>query len=330
MNPQYLPLKQFIRFQTANLKINGDIKQSVIQSNGYLLLSKKIPNYSLRVDFKNLNALFFEYPNMQFQLQKGVASWSSKKENAQIVLNDLNTLFDATNPNQNLLTFNAPFYEGQLKGIWKMNTNPLSKKITSKVTFTNISVDSFAQSLPYFSKIGGALDSTIVFNNYPQWDVNGQIMLKDGNLNNFNFLNWFAQYFSLPSAQTIDFKKTAFNFLIDEKGLRMRDIALTSDNINLNGYFNLNKNDFVSSKFSLYLARDLIKESARLKYMLKKVTKTIDPLQFSFKLSGRREALNFQWLTSDSKERLMGKIPKFILRKIENRVEDSIGDVSAK
>ncbi len=330
MDPRYLPLKQLIQFQTADLKIKGEIKESFIFSRGHLLLSQKTPDYSLRIDFENLNTLFPEYPNMRFQLQKGTASWNSKKEHIQIVLNNLNALFDATNPDHNVLTFDTPFYDGELKGIWKMNNHPLSKKITSEITLTDINIDALAQSSPYFSKIGGALDGIIVFKNYPQWDINGQINLQNGNLNDFGFLNWFAKYFALPSAQTINFQKTAFHFLINEKGLRMRNIALTSDNINLNGYFNLNENNFVSSKFSLYLTRDLIKKSARLKYMLKKITKTIDPLQFNFRLSGRREALNFQWLTSDSKERLMEKIPKFILRKIENSVEDSIGDVSVK
>ena len=105
-------------------------------------------------------------------------------------------------------------------------------------------------------------------------------------------------------------------------------MSLDSQDVDLNGYFKLGLNDFVSSKMSLALTKPLLAESPKFTRLLKLVSPDFDALTFKFQLSGILDRMNFKWLRSDLKRELQERIPNFIERKIERDVQAAIEDVS--
>ncbi|MEK6567182.1 MAG: hypothetical protein AABZ27_00405 [Candidatus Omnitrophota bacterium] len=98
--------------------------------------------------------------------------------------------------------------------------------------------------------------------------------------------------------------------------------------MDLGGYFKLGINDFVSSKMSLALSRQLLGESPKFTRLLKLISPDLNQLTFNFQLSGILHRMNFKWLKSDLKKELQAHIPNFIERKIERGVAQAIEEVS--
>ncbi len=101
----------------------------------------------------------------------------------------------------------------------------------------------------------------------------------------------------------------------------MRDIYLQSDDVDIRGYFTLDGKSLVSSKLSLALSQSLLRKSSKFKPVLKMFADDPSDLGFDFQLSGNLGKMNFQWLTSDAKQKIQKRIPDFIERMIERDVD---------
>jgi hypothetical protein len=58
------------------------------------------------------------------------------------------------------------------------------------------------------------------------------------------------------------------------------------------------------------------------------VNKDINPLRFDFKVSGYATALNVQWADSEVKKEIQSRVPDFIERIVEDRIQRSIDETS--
>ena len=155
-------------------------------------------------------------------------------------------------------------------------------------------------------------------------DLNGNITIHDGRLNDFEFFKWLADFFSLPSLYKINFDTLSMDFFVDDNGARLDKINLDSEEITLDGYFRQYKNNLVASKISLGLPKELLASSPKFAPLLRILGGDFKLLQFDFQLSGILNAMNFKWLESDFKLKLQDSIPNFIEKKIERKIEAAI------
>ncbi len=327
--------------QTENIKridlgITGKLKDRVFNGDGSLNIDfvkrgkNSTPLEKLKIDFKGLNSSYAEYPHPNIKIKEGSVFCKTDSNEYRIFLKDFNGLLNLENERFKFIEFSSLLYDGFLKGRGSIDMAQSPPGITSTIRMRNVSADKLSGILIHFSKVFGRLNSQMYFRNYPKLELKGGMSIENGYLNGFEFFKWLAELFELPSLKRIDFSRAFSNFLVNTEGAGLHGTNLDSKDLSLNGYFTLGKNDLVSSKLSLALTRDLLKESPKFTALLKLLSKDLTNLRFNFQLSGNLHGINFQWLKSDLKRELEDSIPGFIQRKLEKDVEDAIASISAE
>ena len=96
-----------------------------------------------------------------------------------------------------------------------------------------------------------------------------------------------------------------------------------SDDVKVSGSFAVDRDKMVSSKLSLIFSRGLLATSPKFKPILVRMEDT-NEFGFDFQLSGRQQAMNFQWLDSELKQNIQSWMPNFIERRIERNIDKSL------
>ena len=99
-----------------------------------------------------------------------------------------------------------------------------------------------------------------------------------------------------------------------------QNIDLNTNDVKIKGDFTLKKDNGVDSTISLRFTKDLLMQSSKFRRVLSDFVDE-EELTFGFQLSGWQDAMNFQWLPSNTKQRIQSRIPDFIERRIERAVD---------
>lgn len=319
-----------------DLEIAGKLNKSVFNGDGKLnidFVKKKKdspPLEDLEIGFKGLNFCHTEFPLLNMKIDEGNIFCKTDSNEYRISLKDFNGLLNFEKERIRLIEFGSLLYDGFLKGKGSIDMVQSPPRISSTIRIRNVSANNLDDILIHFSKVFGRLNSQMYFKNYPRLELKGGMNIQNGYLNDLEFFKWLAGLFKLPSLKKIDFSRAFSNFSVNTEGASLHEINLDSQDVSLIGSFTLGKNDLVSSKLSLSLTRDLLKESPKFTALLKLLSKDLSRLSFNFQLSGDLHGMNFQWLKSDLKKELQESIPGFIQRKLEKDVEDAIASISAE
>jgi hypothetical protein len=318
----------------VDLRLQGVLDNNAFTGNGMLSLDfikkKKAspPLERLKLGFKGLALNPSGYPRLELSL-KGLSLFCLTESNAyRMFLDGINALAYLQNEKSKFIEFNSKLYGGSINGWGRVDLDTFPPRVSSAVRFRGVDANRLEGLLVHLSKVYGRMYGQAYFNSYPRLILNGGMVVENGYLRDFEFFKWLSETFSLPSLRKIDFTKLSSNFTVNDEGAGLRELKLNSQDVNLSGYFRLGADDLVSSKLSLALSRELLKESPKFAPLLRLAA---DPgpasLTFNFQLSGVLDAMNFQWLSSDFKKDVQGAIPGFIERKIERSVEDLIESV---
>jgi len=317
-----------------NLAIKATLKDMVFNGSGLLhfdfIKKKKAspPLDKLQFDFQDLGLYFDRYPRIRMSLGKLDLSCSTESNKYRVLLEDVGAVLHLQHDRFKYIEFGSRFYDGFLKGQARMDIASPYPKISSSIRVKAVTANKLEDVLIHFSKVYGKLDGRMFLSTYPVLGLSGRMSIRDGRLQNFEFFKWLADFFALASLKRIDFSRASSAFAVTEDGAGLYGMSLDSQDVDLNGYFKLGLNDFVSSKMSLALTKPLLAESPKFTRLLKLVSPDLDALTFKFQLSGILDRMNFKWLRSDLKRELQERIPNFIERKIERDVQAAIEDVS--
>lgn len=236
-------------------------------------------------------------------------------ENAVISLNALkNTL--------RLVEVKSPFYGGRMAGKFWLTTGQAGPKVDGTITLNDVDVHQLDELFFDFAKAEGRLFGRVHLTSVPRLDLNGRFDMYNGRLKNFSFFQWLADTFNLPSLQQVDFKQVSSGFTADMDALKFKGILLNSADVNISGDFAIDKSSLVTSYLSLAFSKELLKESAKFRPILKIFGDDVPMVVFNFQLSGRQEAMNFQWMPSPHKNMIQERIPNFVERIIERRIDE--------
>ncbi len=319
----------FKNLQKISSQFDGYVKEKNLQGNGSveIFLTKdeqaSFPLTNITFAFQNLQTLFHQYPKIRFHLDTAQLSFLVGQKWHKLGLNHLMAVLNMQNKRYQSLHFSTPFYDGTAEGRLWMDTAGFFPRLTSRVKLFNVNSMPLNNLLIPFADVQGPLSSQIFFKNYPDLNFNGYVQFKEGTIKNFQFFDWLAKYFDLPSLQTNPFKEFNIQFTSNTKLIELTSIKLVSKNLQMQGYFKIRKNNRVSSALSVNLSRNLMAESPRLKPLLARL-KNRRTFPFDFQLSGRLEKMNFQWKDSELKREIQAKIPNFIERRIERKIENNL------
>jgi hypothetical protein len=143
----------------------------------------------------------------------------------------------------------------------------------------------------------------------------------DGTLTDLAFFNWLSDSFRLTDLRAIPFGRASARFSVNNEHAQLSNIHLQTEDVRVKGYFGVDGRDLVSSKLSVEFSRGLLSKSPEFKPILRIFSKEETHLGFDFQLSGKLNAMNFQWLPSEVKKKIQTRVPDFVERMIENNVD---------
>lgn len=323
-NPSSARLKQ------SELNLNGRLKDRVFKGQAGINMDfsgnedASGPLENLNLSFKGLRLYFARHKQVRIAADE-VNCFSRTKSNAyKASLNGFEAGVYLGHDRYKMVRFNSRFYDGLLSGQARLDAGVFPLKAYASLRVKAVSANRLDGILEHFSKVSGRLSSRMNFHSHPEAVLKGDITIDRGSLNDFDFFNWLGDYFELPSLKRVGFDSAAANFTVDESGVGLQDIRLSSPDVGLKGYFKLGTSDLVSSRLSMTLSRRLLRDSKRFLPLLNIIGRGFPALTFSFQLSGSLHNMNFQWLRSELKKKLQDSIPDFIERHIEGKIEQAI------
>lgn len=315
-------------FKRVDLRLKGVLESSMFKGNCMLSLAfreRKKLNSALervRLGLKDLTLHFSEQAPLKMSLEKLSLFCLEGDNSYRVFLDNLNASLYLRDKKTKFIEFSSLFYDGSLRGWGRLDLGKIPVRFSSAFRLRNVNASGLGGLLIHLSKVYGRLNGQGYFSSYPLPSLRGGIVVKSGYLRDFEFFRWFAETFNLPKLKNINFSKFSSNFMANPEGSGLSRIKLEAQDVNLSGYFRLSADDLVSSKLSLSLSRELLKESPKFSPLLKLSNSGLDSLSFNFQLSGILHAMNFQWLDSDLKKDVQGAIPGFVERIIERGVEN--------
>ena len=253
--------------------------------------------------------------------EQAKAIYKTSSNEYTLLFNDTQIIFDFKDERFKGFEIKSGIYDGSLEGNGYIDAWAFPLEAVFNILIRDVTPKKLKSLLAYFSNIEGKLASRINYQNKPKSKVIGQLLIRDGYLHDFDFFDWLADFFEIPSLATMDFDVLTADFLVDDKVSKLEDISFNYKGISLKGYFRQFRNDLVASKLSLGLSREILQKSPKFNSLLKLLGREFDSLSFDFQLSGVFDDLNFKWLDSKFKEKLKEKIPDFIERGIERKIE---------
>jgi hypothetical protein len=280
--------------------------------------------------FKNLTFFTTRNKMIKMSFEEAAIAYASGSNLYNIFLKDYSCLLHFENNLIKFVNLNSAIYDGFLQGEGSLRTNHMPFRASFDIKITDVDADKLHNLLPYCSKIYGDLSSRIHYTNYPGLNLTGELVIKDGLLDNIIFFNWVEDFLEVSSLNRISFDKLLAKFIIDDEHTSLEGIHLESKEVSFEGYFTLYENDLVSSKLSLSISKGLLTESSKLNRLFNYLAKDVSYLNFNFQLSGFFQAMNFKWLESDFKQELQNLLPHRIEERLENEVEKIIESISGQ
>ncbi|MFH1655068.1 MAG: hypothetical protein ABH954_00445 [Candidatus Omnitrophota bacterium] len=318
-NPNRLDLKLSGNLEDA--KFNGQLDLEFLRKTK----TKQFPQ-KIEATFRNLGLNFVAYQWLKAYLDEAKLTCAIDNNIYDISFRDFNCLLNTA---QKKIKFNALVYDGQLDGEAKIDVSRQPFKSSMRFDIKDVNANQLSSVSSYFSKVHGGLNAKVNYENYPTSALSGNLSILGGYLDNLRFFGWLADFFSMPELKKVSFNEICADFLVDNEISALEGIMLDSENLTLEGNFNIDEDDFVSGKLSLVLSEELLNTSPKFKRLLRLIGKDLSTVSFDFQMSGLYQNMNFKWLESEFKSRLKKLLPAGMERKLEAEIESAIESVSS-
>ncbi|MBI5416305.1 MAG: hypothetical protein HZA29_05770 [Candidatus Omnitrophica bacterium] len=316
--------------QKVQWHIAGALRDKTFTSDNDLAIifdKARNPNFPFeRMDgsLKGLQFSVDQYARPELRVGQGEVIFRGAEHLRRLALENLRMSLNVLNKKLRMVEVRAPFYGGELAGKFWLTTGPSASRLDGAVALNDVDVSGLDELLFDFARAQGRLFGRVHLTSVPRLNLDGQFDVYNGELEKFAFFQWLAGTFHLPSLQKIDFRQVSSGFSADADALKFQGILLKSGDVNIDGYFNVDKDNLVSSYLSLAFSKRLLGESPKFRPILKIFGEDVPAVIFDFQLSGMQDAMNFQWLPSRHKSMIQERIPDFIERIIERNIDEMI------
>ena len=329
--------------QSIDLNFSGTVDQGNLDGKiniGFLKGSAN--NYSVQIVKALFNkASFGMTPDQRLKLliKQIVLQYKADKV-YNFSLSNFNLLFDLMSKDIKIALFNSDLYDGRLDGQVFMDISDKPPKTRCRLNVENVSANEMETVLlslfgayrklqaKFTGKIDGKFACNLAYDSFPKSQIDGNIEIKNGYLENVRFFVWLSEFFNIESLKRVDFANISLNFKVNDEIALLEDIDLSSNEINLAGNFVLKNNEMLSSQLSISLARELLSQSSKFQLLLALMKNDTAAVNFAFQLSGLYKSPNFKWLESDFKDKIKKMLPGFMERGIEKKIERAIQSIA--
>lgn len=289
----------------------------------------KILHEKVEADFKGLIIYLAENKHIKILFNEGVFDYISARNSHKIPLSEFKGALNYKDKKLQLI-FISSLYGGLLNGHGLVDIAHMPFRNNLDLIMKGVDVNGLGSFLAYLASFSGKAAARISARNHPDFNLNGNIIINTGAVENLKFLQWLEDFFGVDAFKKMGFSKLSAQFLITDKISELRAIKLDSEKFGLRGDFSSHENGLSSGKFFLSISQELLENSDKFKPLLGLLGKDVPVIDFDFQLSGISESMNFQWLDSDFKKRIQQRLPGFVERGIERKVEEAIISISTK
>jgi len=339
INLAFFDLSTLIKFDTQKIRIenfSSSWKTMPFSLQGDIFISDPVrinltlSSGKMKSTVKNLSFYFPEEDQLGISFGEALANYTEGIDLSGIPFKDFNALVDLKDKKAKFLKFNSKIYDGLLEGEGYIRKTPIPLRCALVFKTENVSMNKLRFSSMDFSNVYGKSESRFRLISYPRPNLNGQLIIHEGYLDNVQFFSWLSDFFQLAVLKRVDFDTLSARFSADSRAIVVDELNLDSKDVNLNGNFSLDKDKLVSGRISLDLSRGLLEISPSFRPLLGLLQPDASFLRFDFQLSGLLESMNFKWLESDFKMNLQDMLSETRERGLEKGVEDIIDSISTK
>jgi hypothetical protein len=273
---------------------------------------------STHLDFKNLKARILNADLLQLKIDQLQGSWVSREEHA---ISAENILASAHWPQGSLamVTLSARIYNGDYRSRIFLDTASMPWQIKEQVKIDAIDINRLGSTFSIFQQCHGLLSGNFDLQSLKNMQLGGALMVKDGNFHDPDFLPWMAQTLQMPALDPLTGVDLSCHFKIDGNSKMLEDLKLRTDGLNLNGSFDIDPEDLVSSRMAVRFSKTLLSSSPIGRSIIGMVQQAWT-LPFEFRLSGNIYKMNFQWDHSPLKNKVHQHMFAFVERMIDRRM----------
>ena len=240
-------------------------------------------------------------------------------------------------------TLTARLFDGEVKGRAYLDRHRHPAGAGVDLTVRGVSANQLDELLlslfgPYrrlsvrlpAERITGTFDGDIHYTNLPRPELRGDMTIANGTLKSVRFGVWLADFFGLAALRNLEFSRLGGVFRMSEDAVDLQEITLDSAPAKISGSVRLEKSEWLSGKLTLIVPVKVLAESRKFQKLISLLRGELDQLEFSFQLSGLYKTPNFKWQQSVFKQKLQERLPGFVARGIERKVEQAMQGIAGE
>jgi hypothetical protein len=320
---------EFKELRKIETHFKGDYSKKVIKSDADLTftLKDKIGGGVVDIALKNVALSLLDSPRCAFTWKEGKVDYQTLQQHYSLPLERTAGYVNIKDkePYGSMWTH---VYDGLLNAKFSLDTHNVRPIVITNLRCKDLKLNQMAKNMHNPIKFNGLLDSQILIKNTPKITLKGRMNLKNGSINDQQFVERLTARLDLPYKDSIKFEQISSDIAFDGRKVDLPNFRLETKDIQLRGSLTMGENILIASQFSLFLNRNFALESKYLRPTISRVNKDINPLRFDFKVSGYATALNVQWADSEVKKEIQSRVPDFIERIVEDRIQRSIDETS--
>ncbi|MBF0570685.1 MAG: hypothetical protein HQL12_02315 [Candidatus Omnitrophica bacterium] len=274
----------------------------------------------VHLDFENLKALIVNGDFLKLRIQHMQSIFSAQGNKYKISLSDLWASLNYSKPYRKNITLSSGILTGHCQGRIFLDTASFPWQIKSQGSFKGIDINLLSSTFSYLTGCHGLLSGSFMFQSFKNAGLTGDMAIHDGNFDTSSFQKWMAKVLQMPSLVHSPNTNLSCHFKIDRQSKMLDKLTLHSDDLDLNGFFNLDADDLVSSRISVRFSKKLLKESLVGREIISLVHGAWTlPIEFS--LSGNVHRMNFQWDNSPLKDKVRQHMFSYFEQVIDQRMD---------
>jgi hypothetical protein len=283
---------------------------------------RKGSEFEMQANFNNIE---FDYlgPKQKYLKIKNFELFKNNIDNIQkLIFENFESKVELPQDYLNIKNINFTGYSGTLKGALSVELGD-KPNLNLILNGYNLDIKKLTQDMQLTNKfLSGNLNTKIEFNNYAREFLKGDCYVSDGTID----LSALAEAVKLPSLENINFNIVHVYFAVSRELVKMRGIKLSSPDIRLNAFWNIDNR--IEGVMNAKISAALLNKSPQFQKLLS-ISRVDKPfIDFKFLLGGTPKTMRAMWMKGDFKEKLEQESPEWVKRRIEMGLDKMVDDLS--
>lgn len=316
--------------ENVEATLTGQINRYGLLVSGHtyldLLFSNQLNMFlqNINLEFKDLQTAIINDRLLQLKTPKTQISLTLNNKTYKIAFDHFLAGIKRGPKAQWIASLSTKLYGGSYKGQMLLDTDrqPWQFQVNGKIE--HIEMARLSDLSKYFTKCKGDISGSFEAQIPHNLSLRANLALHDGDLSDFDFLPVAAsKLFQMPSLDHLSNADLFMHLKLDPASANIQYFKLHSNNVNLQGSFRLDSNNLVFSRISMLFPKEVLNESPIGQKVMQLVPEAWQ-LPFVFHLSGDVQRMNFQWDDSPLKRKIEERLPHFVERSIQQRVDEKV------